>query len=267
MMDQLKRRHDGALTWIGFSSVNNTIGITLLSELESVVDECSGLAKASALIIHGNGEKFFSPGLNLHEISRLDRAEMSDFMEAFSRLNLKLFTSPTPTLAMLNGDALAGGFLLASCCHLRYGHSGVRVGLTSLSQSVVMPFGSLKILESLIGVKETREIVKGGLCYSSEQACRVGWLDGILDKQDMELSMRRKALSFLQCSRTRQLGDRRRLAARILQDEQQHLEVFLDHWFSRKAQKQLGEIVKVLDRRSDEVESKRHDEVKGVKEE
>ena len=268
MMDQLKIRHDGDLTWIGLSSVNNTIGSALLKELELAVNECAAeFESSSVLVICGSGGKFFSPGLNLHEVSQFDRGGMSRLMQTFSRLYLKLFSFPIPVLAMLNGDALAGGFLLASCCDRRYGHSGIKVGLTSLSQSVTIPFGNRKILEFLIGCEAAEEIVDGGLCYTPEQAFQLGWLDGIFAEKDLERAVRRKALECSKDSRARRLDERSQLVAEIRQEERRHLELFLDHWFGHEAQMQIREMVRILDQRSGEGEGEADDELKGVEEE
>jgi enoyl-CoA hydratase len=127
-MNQLTKRHDGLLAWIGLSSANNTISSGLVEELNSALEKYVESPDSKALIIYGEGEKFFSPGLDLHEVSRFDHSEMSELMRAFTQLQLKLFTYPKPVMAMINGHALAGGFLLASCCDLRFGRKGIRDG-------------------------------------------------------------------------------------------------------------------------------------------
>jgi enoyl-CoA hydratase/carnithine racemase len=249
-MKLLEIRPDGVLTWIGISSVNNTINSALLGEFEEVLDRCAESAGSRVLILHGAGRKFFSPGLDLHEVSRFSRTDMAMFMEAFSRLYLRIFTYPKPILAMLNGDALAGGFLIASCCDLRYGHSGIKVGLTSLSRSVVMPFGSLKILEFLVGTEEAEKITARGTSLSVPQAFHLGWLDGIFELEGLEEAVQRKAqglasqtVDFLRQPRAK---ERKRIVEEIRCAEEKQLAVFLEHWFSEEAQQEIERMVNVL---------------------
>jgi enoyl-CoA hydratase/carnithine racemase len=253
-MSQLKTRHDGLLTWIGLSSVNNTIGAALLEELELLLEQCAESSESSALIIYGAGQRFFSPGLDLHEVSQLDRGGMADFMKAFSCLCLRLFTYPKPVLAMLNGDALAGGFLIASCCDFRYGRSRIKVGLTELSRSVVMPFGSLKILDFLVGIDAAQMITRRGSSLSASQAFHIGWLDGIFEREDLEISVRREALELTNETgwilRRARDAERRQVVEQIRRAEAQHLEVFLEHWFSEKAQREINRMVQVLRERN-----------------
>lgn len=248
-MNQLKRWHEGLLTWIGISSTNNTIGSELLGELKSALEQYRESADSRVMVIYGSGSRFFSPGLDLHEVSRLDRGEMADFMKAFLRLHLTLFTFPKPVIAMLNGDALAGGFFLASCCHFRFGRSGIRVGLTRLSRALAMPYGSLKIVEFLIGAQATREITGGGCSFPAQRAFQIGWLDGIFER-GLRDSVRNRALElaaetdgpFLRAKRM----ERRRLADQIHRAEERHLKEFLEHWFSQRAQREIKEIVQTL---------------------
>jgi len=269
-MVQLTKHQDDPLVWITFSSVNNTLGKSLIRQLDDLLEECLPDSDTKILILNGRGEKFFSPGLDLHEVSRLDRSGMRTFMEAFSNLYLKLFTYPKPVLAMLNGDALAGGFLLASCCLCRYGRPGINVGLTRLSRSLTMPYGSLTILAHLIGTRMTRKIALQGACFSARRAFQIGWLDSILPAQGWTTSMHLKALEFeakeagSRCDRSYE--KRLKLAERIRREESRHLELFLDLWFSREAQLQIERTVKALSQRSGNGLRYGKDHDKGVQE-
>jgi enoyl-CoA hydratase len=255
-MDQLKTRVDGDLLWITLSSVNNTIGSALLKELEYQLDVHAALPDPKVLVLSGDGKKFFSPGFDLHEVSRFDRITMTDFMSSFSRLSRKLFTYPKPTLAMLNGDALAGGFLLASCCAFRYAPYKARVGLTGLSRSVVIPFGNRKILESIIGQKLTQRITARGQNFFSQKAFQIGWLDGIVDEGDLETSVRSKAQELAGKATDVLNGataeKRSKLIDQIRCEESKHLENFLDHWFSPEARLQIEKMLRELGNSSGE---------------
>jgi hypothetical protein len=44
------------------------------------------------------------------------------------------------------------------------------------------------------------------------------------------------------------MEERQELAAVIRREEEEHLEVFLDYWFSREAQTQIEQMVRVLDK-------------------
>ncbi|NOZ07864.1 MAG: enoyl-CoA hydratase/isomerase family protein [FCB group bacterium] len=65
------------------------------------------------LLLMGNG-KFFSAGLDLLYCETLSKSEFENFIEKFQHLLLQLVDRPGPVTALLNGHAVAGGFLLAA---------------------------------------------------------------------------------------------------------------------------------------------------------
>jgi enoyl-CoA hydratase/carnithine racemase len=250
-MNQLKTRCDGALAWIGIASTNNTIGSDLLRKLDLLLDEFSDPSGPRILIIHGTGDRFFSPGLDLYEVSSFNRQQISDLIQAFSALSLRLFTHSKRTLAMLNGHALAGGFLLASCCDARFGHLGVRVGLTALSRSLLMPFASTKILEYRSGTETAARITRQGLSFSAAEALNIGWMDGIFDQEKLHSAVKEKAAELVAepgLERSSKIEEKRALAELIKREEDDHLERFLDSWFSPTTQSILQQTLSTLKR-------------------
>jgi enoyl-CoA hydratase/carnithine racemase len=253
-MHQLKTRREGALAWISISSTNNTIGTDLLRGLDCILDELSHPNAPKTLIVRGDGTRFFSPGLDLYEVSQMDRHQMSDLIRSFSRLSLKLFTHPKRTLAMLNGHALAGGFLLASCCDFRFGHEEVRVGLTDLSRSLLMPFASMKILEYLTGPETAKQMARQGLSLTAAEALNIGWMDGIFSLAELPSVVKMKAAALAQkpeLAGTSRALNRQLLAESIEDDANDYLEPFLDSWFSPETQTKLQRTVFKLRRQGE----------------
>ena len=152
---------------------------------------------------------------------------------------------------MLNGHALAGGFLLAGCCDARFGHSGVRVGLTTLSRSLLMPFASTKILEYLSGAETAARITRQGLSFSAAEALNIGWMDGIFEQEKLHLAVEREAAALAaepEAEENSMIEEKRALAALVEREEEDHLERFLDSWFSSNTQNILQQTISTLRR-------------------
>jgi hypothetical protein len=63
---------------------------------------------------------------------------MTDTLNQFSDHTMRLFAMPVPTIAAINGHALAGGFVLACACDWRMGING---DATSRLGAVEVPVG------------------------------------------------------------------------------------------------------------------------------
>ena len=97
------------------------------------------------------GNKFFSIGLDLPALLKLDRPAMHHFLEDFNDLCLALFTAAFPTACALAGHAVAGGNILALTCNYRYAISGKKIGLNELKLGVPVPYLADMILRHTIG--------------------------------------------------------------------------------------------------------------------
>ena len=85
----------------------NALGTDVMNAL------LEGLAEADGrpLLLRGEGDAF-SAGLNLKEIASLDPPGMKAFLTKLRDLTTQLFDYPGPTVALVNGHAIAGGCVL-----------------------------------------------------------------------------------------------------------------------------------------------------------
>ena len=97
----------------------NTWDLESLSGLEKIIDELNEDKNISALVITGQGEKFFSAGADLkvfHEGGKEAAKSMSD---AFSKAFKSLSKFRGVSIAAINGFAMGGGLECALACDLR----------------------------------------------------------------------------------------------------------------------------------------------------
>src|SRR5688572_23838429 len=72
------------------------------------------------VLLRGSGDAL-SAGLDLNEVVSLDVAGMDAFLRRLQELMETLFHHPGPTVACVNGHAIAGGCILALACDHRIG--------------------------------------------------------------------------------------------------------------------------------------------------
>ena len=108
----------------------NSLSTELMTRTLASVRE----AGDAPLFVTGEGD-VFSAGLNLKEIVSLDDAGLRRFLEVLEQLVQALYEHPGPTVAWVNGHAIAGGCVMTLCCDVRVmtTRAGVRIGLNEVA--------------------------------------------------------------------------------------------------------------------------------------
>ena len=134
------------------------------------------------LLIRGSGDAF-SAGLNLKEIAQADRDGMRVFLHKLTELLDLIWRYPGPTVACMNGHAIAGGALVALACDHRVltTNPKARVGLNEVAIGVRFPPFILRLVQARIGALRMPEVVLGAHLFGPEDALRVGLCEELAD--------------------------------------------------------------------------------------
>jgi len=112
----------------------------LSSELMTWIVDRLAEAGGEPLLVTGAGDAF-SAGLNLKEVLTLTPSSAERFLDALERLVQALYEYPGPTVAYVNGHAIAGGCVVALACDLRVGlaSESARIGLNEVPLGLRFP--------------------------------------------------------------------------------------------------------------------------------
>ena len=167
----------------------NALGSELMSSIKAQIDAAGG----EPLLLRGAGDAF-SAGLNLKEIAGLDPAGMQAFLRLLVDMSVALFEYPGPTVAWVNGHAIAGGCVLALCCDWRVGSANprARIGLNEVALGLRFPPRLLRILQNQVRGLE-RVVLHAGL-YAPERALAWGLLDEVSEDGEALARQRLKEL-------------------------------------------------------------------------
>ncbi len=148
----------------------NTLG---LESLKAFTDEVRA-AKDEPLLIRGEGEAF-SAGLDLDALS----GDLRELLEAMEASAAALFLHPAPTVACVNGHAIAGGCLLAIACDHRVvaDTPKLRMGMTALSLGLSYPPIVLGILRHRLPPHTIERVLLGASRFGPEEAVSLGVVD------------------------------------------------------------------------------------------
>jgi len=154
----------------------NAIDIPLAEELEAVLARLEG-ENPGALIITGRGS-CFSAGLDLKVFPKYSREEQDRLIHALNRLLLRLYGFPRPTVAAVNGHAIAGGMIILLACDYRVGAEGnARFGLTEGQVGVAFPLGVKEVVLTELDPSAARRLMLEAGTDGPKAALRDGALD------------------------------------------------------------------------------------------
>ena len=105
----------------------NAMNTAVLEGLEHYFGELENNTDVRVIVVRGEGRAFCS-GLDLRELSARQQGE-GDIETGIIELLRKIEESRHPTIAMVQGDALAGGCELALHCDLRVASEAARFGM------------------------------------------------------------------------------------------------------------------------------------------
>src|SRR6516162_8368927 len=129
-----------------------------------------------AVIVQGNG-KFFSGGLDLKEAASGSN-RVGNLAGSRDDGLFMLWTLPKPTVAMVNGHAIAGGVIVALACDFRVTCVGNhRFGLNEVAIGLAFPRGAFEIARLALDNQQLRwTMLEAGL-FDVHRAKEMGIVD------------------------------------------------------------------------------------------
>jgi len=174
----VERRGDVALLTLNRPDRRNALSLDLRERLADALEACAG-EDTGAIVLTGAGSAFCA-GMDVTQFGG-DQANRVRIVETSTRLFSALATSPTPTLAFLNGPAIAGGFAIALLCDLRIAAGGARMGFPELGRYIPPSYAAARAaLPSALA----RELCMTGRVLGADEALARGVVSSIGSLED-----------------------------------------------------------------------------------
>jgi enoyl-CoA hydratase/carnithine racemase len=156
----------------------NALGTERMRDLLGQLDA----AGTEPLLVTGGGDAF-SAGLDLKEVHDADLAGMRVFLTLLTELLVRIFEHPAPTVAAVNGHAIAGGCIVALVCDHRVATTNerARIGLNEVALGLRFPPRVLDLCRFRIPSSSHHEVFLGAGLHRPEDALRLGLVDALAD--------------------------------------------------------------------------------------
>jgi methylglutaconyl-CoA hydratase len=171
----------------------NAISYELIEDLLGALREVAQ-SNARVLILTGAGKAFCS-GMDLENLKALIGRSAEQSLEdskAMANLFRTLYEFPKPTIAAVNGPAVAGGTGLATLCDFTLAVTDAKFGYTEVRIGFVPAIVSTFLLRQ-VGEKIARDLLLTGRLFDAAEAQRIGLVTELVPAD--QLMQRARALA------------------------------------------------------------------------
>src|SRR5579864_1913918 len=179
--------YDGGIATITLNRPDkrNAISYELIEDLLTALAE---VAKSTALvlILTGSGNAFCS-GMDLDNLKALSGRTPEQNVEdsqMMARLFRTLYDFPKPSIAAVNGAAIAGGSGLATLCDFTLAVPEAKFGYTEVRTGFVPAIVSTFLLRQ-VGEKIARDLLLTGRLFDAEEAQRLGLVTEVVSAENL----------------------------------------------------------------------------------
>src|SRR5216683_4635086 len=178
----------------------NAVSYELIDDLIRALEEVRN-SSAGILILTGAGKAFCS-GLDLDNLKSLIGRTPEQNLED-SRTMVSLFRSlyefPKPTIAAVNGAAIAGGAGLALLCDFTLAVPEAKFGYTEVRIGFVPAIVSTFLLRQ-VGEKIARDLLLSGRIFDAPEALKIGLINEIIPSEKLMDRARAQAAQLMESS-------------------------------------------------------------------
>jgi methylglutaconyl-CoA hydratase len=178
----------------------NALNPQLIAELTHALGE-SASCSCGAVILTGAGTAFCA-GMDLENLKSLTDQRPEDQRadaESTSWMMRRLYELTKPTIAAVNGPAIAGGTGLATLCDFTLAEPHAKFGYTEVKIGFIPAIVSVFLLE-MVGEKKAKTLLMSGRLFDAQEALGLGLVTEIVPEGELIPRARDLAASLLKNS-------------------------------------------------------------------
>ena len=171
---------DGATTLtLNRPKQRNALDAAIIDGLTQTIEEAEADAETRCLVIRGAGGNFCA-GRDLTRPPDRDLASALAADETWTKVNRLLHTMSKPTVAVVEGYAVAGGFTLAMICDFVLAEEEAKFGALEMRRGFPAAINT-PVLTNLVGPRLALEFLMFGDLISARRLYEVGLINRLVD--------------------------------------------------------------------------------------
>lgn len=201
MPEPLLFQKEPPLAWITFNRPErrNAVSLEMWLALPGFVEQVAADHDIRVLLIRGAGEEAFIAGADISQFGtvRSQADKIAEYDRAAERALTSLATLEKPVIAMIHGICFGGGCSVAAMSDLRLCSDDARFCIPAARLGIAYSVErGIERLVQLIGAAHTAEILLTASVYKAEEALRMGLVNRLIPKAELDSYTREYALKL-----------------------------------------------------------------------
>mmetsp|Transcript_12234 Transcript_12234/g.14042 ORF Transcript_12234/g.14042 Transcript_12234/m.14042 type:complete len:254 (-) Transcript_12234:159-920(-) len=185
--EEVVLKREGDIFWLILNNKMNNFTFDFVRKIDAKLDEVLESKGAACLVTTSSHPKVFSSGLDLRFLTGLPhRDDVHNFLLEFIRLLGRLIAFPIPTVALINGHAIAGGFMLAMVHDFRIMRNDLGfLTLNEIDIGMTITPGMNAVVQCKVDPSTHRDILLNARKFNSKEALEHHIVDKLVDMKDL----------------------------------------------------------------------------------
>lgn len=167
----------------------NVQNSSFFNDLHDAFDRLESDFSELPVILTGQGD-VFSAGIDFKYSFEIfgsqNKERIRQWYAEYRETNMRIFQYPRPTVAAINGHAIAGGLITALDCDFRVAaRKKAKFGLNEVPIGIPMPAAYVEIIKYALGSQVGALTTLRGELYSLEDAEKLGFFHEVVDESEL----------------------------------------------------------------------------------
>lgn len=166
----------------------NALSPEILNAIDVSLSEAFAKDGLGGIIVTSTKAKCFAAGVDIAIFDTLNTQEAGEnASRQLHALFKRLWESPVPTVAAVNGVCLGGGTEMSLACHYRIAssHESTQFGLPEIQLGLIPGGGGTQRLPRLVGITTALDLILTGKKIDAKRAAKMGLVDEVVPENQL----------------------------------------------------------------------------------
>ena len=187
---EITRDGEVATVWLNRPEKRNAVTFEMWEALPGVLATVEEEG-TRVLVVRGRGGHFCA-GADITGLGRrlADAGTPGGYREVNALAEEALTAFRAPTIAVLEGNCIGGGWQIASACDLRLASSDLLLGITPAKLGITYPLGAVARTVSLCGPSTTKRLLFTAELITAAESKELHLVDYVVEAEELEGALR-----------------------------------------------------------------------------
>ena len=185
----LLERRDGIATIVlNRPGQHNALSGATWAGLSAAMRAAEADPSIGVIVLRGAGQRAFSAGADIKEFetNRADEVQANAHQETVRDCRAAIDGVTKPTIAMIHGYCIGGGFEVALGADIRIADDRAEIGIPSAKMGILLDLEYIRRLVALVGPASAGQMLFTGLRSSAERALQMGLVNEVVPTDELE---------------------------------------------------------------------------------